>query len=673
MTFLKRFMTLENNIFHDSVKILLLNLLSTARSGREVLSVAAVGGGGGHSLELCCVLASFLLGAGYNALVVSGCAGRPLCLHEQTRCRPYLPSPPRLQKCGARNEEKSGESAHGAKYKVKPRKQFLSKYISSVQQQRENQIKRQLALRREEETKRIAEEEKLPDDELEGQRVHYWVLLLPGDCRPDLKEPLFVEAASGKPYQVNDQNYFTIEYLWNNENFWFCSQTNAREFDLEDNNKWIPLKKPGDAFEIPLSWMDRLEISQKDYQRRYYGEQKETLYLRSKVTKFSDYSRSDGLRMETVTYSDLNWENVLRISKSFKHREDFLYQSEYDAKTKVIEDFYYNGRGDYIKEHKYSLQTDEEREITFYGKFHPLSLEKIKIYRDSITEEYLENTNERCILKRRMKFVSVSDGKCENTVEWTEEFFTANKQSPKGSQIAKRKYFHLENKIFLTFHKNEDQLTAGYLHFIKPATANGKVEMFHSYVPFKNPIGLQRSEHSGERDEHIFGEQLTDEIKLLGHAQNLHSEIEKMLKILGAQRQSPGLEVSMFDEERNFEIVSQMKDRDGALSAKQMAELLEPVDYTAPILARKGKSKELMSVDELCKVSEESVNEIRESDAATKKSMEAQLKSLSELLERRIASDQRNQSLLNEREETKNLQLKIDALKTRLTRLNKRM
>jgi hypothetical protein len=70
--------------------------LSTARCGREVLRQVAVGGGG-HSLELCCVLASFLLGAGYNALVVSGYASRPLCLHEQTRCRPYLPSPPRLQ------------------------------------------------------------------------------------------------------------------------------------------------------------------------------------------------------------------------------------------------------------------------------------------------------------------------------------------------------------------------------------------------------------------------------------------------------------------------------------------------------------------------------------------------------------------------------------------------
>jgi hypothetical protein len=52
-----------------------------------------------------------------------------------------------------------------------------------------------------------------------------------------------------------------------------------------------------------------------------------------------------------------------------------------------------------------------------------------------------------------------------------------------NKQVAKRKFFHLENKIFLTFHNAPDQISAGYLHFIKPSEEISKfgVEHEHEY------------------------------------------------------------------------------------------------------------------------------------------------------------------------------------------------
>jgi hypothetical protein len=69
-------------------------------------------------------------------------------------------------------------------------------------------------------------------------------------------------------------------------------------------------------------------------------------------------------------------------------------------------------------------------------------------------------------------------------IQWTEEYYSADSNSPPGRQVSQRKYFHAENRIFLNFHRNNGQLTNGYLNFLKQNATNNAVELFHFYEVF---------------------------------------------------------------------------------------------------------------------------------------------------------------------------------------------
>lgn len=57
--------------------------------------------------------------------------------------------------------------------------------------------------------------EKIPPDELYGNRVHSWVLLI--ICENEIK---FIEPSTGDICEVADERYLKIESLWNHLNYW---------------------------------------------------------------------------------------------------------------------------------------------------------------------------------------------------------------------------------------------------------------------------------------------------------------------------------------------------------------------------------------------------------------------------------------------------------------------
>lgn len=77
--------------------------------------------------------------------------------------------------------------------------------------------------------------EKLPDDEHRGNRRHAWVVILSNvdwaakKCAgPDHKfddinspvQPFFIEPSTGTHFTTNDSNYFSIENVWNENNYY---------------------------------------------------------------------------------------------------------------------------------------------------------------------------------------------------------------------------------------------------------------------------------------------------------------------------------------------------------------------------------------------------------------------------------------------------------------------
>lgn len=180
------------------------------------------------------LLASLLIGAGYDAYVVSGYATREVCNMDQSRtiC-PLL----------IKNEEKKQEKKkkETGKYAVKAPRDMTSKF----QLAQDNKIKKRLTdeaeKRRLEQESYLSELEKPPLDQLYGLRIHAWVLVLSG--KREVPETFFIEALTGCAVSTKDDDYLGIESVWNHKNYWVNMQscidgTAGLTFDLGDCTRW---------------------------------------------------------------------------------------------------------------------------------------------------------------------------------------------------------------------------------------------------------------------------------------------------------------------------------------------------------------------------------------------------------------------------------------------------
>jgi hypothetical protein len=77
-------------------------------------------------------------------------------------------------------------------------------------------------------------------DDLKGQRVHAWVLVLAG--KRMLEESVFLEPTTGIAYAVEQSPYYGIESLWSAANYWVNMQKDkppaAMSYDLQNLQKW---------------------------------------------------------------------------------------------------------------------------------------------------------------------------------------------------------------------------------------------------------------------------------------------------------------------------------------------------------------------------------------------------------------------------------------------------
>lgn len=162
------------------------------------------------------LLTCLLIGAGYDAYVVSGYATREVCTMDLSR---------RVCPLMIKSEEKKEEQKKKemGKYIVKPPKDLTSKYehnqeLKAKKKKEEAELKRRL-----DHEKYLAELEKPPVDPLYGMRVHSWVLVLSG--KREVPETFFIEPTTGAAVSTKDDEYLGIESVWNHRNYWVNMQS----------------------------------------------------------------------------------------------------------------------------------------------------------------------------------------------------------------------------------------------------------------------------------------------------------------------------------------------------------------------------------------------------------------------------------------------------------------
>ncbi|KAG5487662.1 hypothetical protein LSCM4_08107 [Leishmania orientalis] len=327
----------------------------------------------GNCFEMSLVLASFLIGANFNAYVVVGAATKAVCLSDQRNImwEGELPK-----------EVNSDDEVEDDLPKNNP-------YVALIPE------KLTLRLTTDPDHAQISMTDSAPlspadyekADDIPNVRggtvspIHSWVIVLPGGRR-SLSKAVFVEPSTGQliPLSDSDSHYTSVEALFNHQDYYVNMRPEAPVSylspDLADGSQWESLfsyanpsddeldslagtlsstrrafvsdlaatmaaatisageasdSSRGRRMYIPNLWSNELTLSRQQYESRYPAGYKEITYVNAVVRRYAPYSQSDYRILEVMVpdaeYTELNETHVLYAHRADKLRRTSVFPS----------------------------------------------------------------------------------------------------------------------------------------------------------------------------------------------------------------------------------------------------------------------------------------------------------------------------------------------------------
>nr|XP_014352781.1 PREDICTED: dynein regulatory complex subunit 7 [Latimeria chalumnae] len=574
----------------------------------------------GNCFDFSVLLCSLLIGAGYDAYSVSGYAVKEMCLNDETReiC-------PLLRK----REEKGVEEKKPVvkKYAVKPPRDLNSRFEMNQETKRKRDIAAALEKKKMDEEKRIAELEKPPLDPLYGLRVHCWVLVLAG--KREVSENFFIDPITGHSYQTTDKYFLGIESLWNHENYWVNMQdcrhgTMDMTFDLGDPVCWEfmllgsgkPLlsipdmdeeelqlddemgeKEEEFIFYMPPSWVERIEVSPKDFETRCPNGKKTILYRKAVLEKFAPYLMKDGLVMKLTVYEDTECSRVLEVKEWFENRRDKLDLRELKQRSNLIVEHFIPGRSDALKTHIYkTLVPETERTMEFYNEARVDGLQKREENPCEMKETFVGRPDflsyRHTVFGKRVKKVMLSGSTETNNrpILKITELFHRNPEKLANEDVEQQVFLISENRIQLTYHLESDKIIASKRQFLKPPNAG---EKGNQVVLTTDMISTFQVDPTRKPCKDVFLYEmfmnlLETEKQLKQIIRESEQEVCEILQVREQEETMSELQISVYDTERN----EKGKKLREALEQQRKEELKRQkereMDYLAPFLAQQG-------------------------------------------------------------------------------------
>jgi hypothetical protein len=368
------------------------------------------------------LLCSYLIGSGFAACVVSGYATREVVLNDQRRVKcPYVPA--------VVEEEVEEEPEEPNKYRLRDPPDLRSNFLLEAERVKMQLLEQEREKEEMKKRKEVEEQEKPKPDPKFGHRIHAWVAVLTrapwcykprdeGKSQPKEPPVFFIEPSTGFRHETDDPCYLGIESVWNQYNYFVNRQepiTNIKDmrWDLGNSDDW-ELFLPGEPYELrrddlpedqepltteeetekekhldmPLSWVDPLEVSFANYQERFPGGLKVIHFKRFIYERFAPYKNFIGLVKRLTQYDTLEYDKPVKRWEWYENRGDYMEMVINDYANKQIEEYFTKGRKDYLKVHmKNSLADEEHFDFYFTHKFDAL---KKLVYHSTSIEEYYD-------------------------------------------------------------------------------------------------------------------------------------------------------------------------------------------------------------------------------------------------------------------------------------------
>ncbi|XP_070577144.1 dynein regulatory complex subunit 7-like [Ptychodera flava] len=583
----------------------------------------------GHCFEMSTLLCSLLLGAGYDAYVVSGYATRETCLCDETReiC------PLMKKKQQVKQEEKKKEAK---KYSVKPPKDLRSKFIIKQERRKIAEQEKEEEKRRKEEEEKQAELEKPPPDELFGLRIHSWVLVLSG--KREVPENFFIEPLTGNSFPTSDPSFLGIESLWNNSNYWVCMQDCSEGcknliFDLGDCARWeymfpqtdkptltIPdaeedaldfddeedeEKEEEKTLDLPPSWVQPFELSLREFQTRCPLGKKTLLYKRAKLEKFAEYLMKDGLVTKLSIYEDKELKNIIQVKEWMANRKDKLELRVHNHRNGIVTEYYAKGRPRNLKEHIYKALTpgpESERTMIFYDHARVDGLAKRDETATEMTEHFVDRDDFLYYRhvefgKRQKKLEPAGAGSSSNSrpINKIVDKFHRNRAKPANEDVAERVFLISEDRMQLTFHHEDTKISASTREFLKPPNANDKGSVLTMSPDMTTTF--QVDPHKPPPKNLVIYQMLVELIEgeetTVNSVRESEEEVREILSDRINEEAASELAISVYDTERNEKAKQHRKELERLQLEEKMRREEMELDYLAPFLAQIGDPEKI--------------------------------------------------------------------------------
>ena len=557
----------------------------------------------GDCLDMAILLCSVLIGYGYDAYVVRGYAPQFVAAADQTQN-----APDNLATTDALSKD-SEQVKDDGKYSIRPRPQLHSLYI--LKQKKYAIVNaRMVASDSSSSTAAASQAEKLEhcEDALKGQRVHCWVMVLPGSR--EVSQHYMVEPSIGLVWDAEKSPYEGIECVWNHKNVWINMQTpkqpmNATDFDLSNFKSWeyvflesdpvSPQEQSEDKaldehqriVDVPKPFFPEVVLSVDKFIERFASGMRSRRYSKWLLEQFSWNNRRDGIVQRFTTYTDSTQLNISEIREDYNARKDRLFlRLHYPSEQRLVSRFN-KGRlhPDALKE---IIECVDRKEYLFHvsarldGKFRRLELGNTKVI-----EEFEDRDD--FLTYRSMTFADDGDGSANasaksNPIGFKEMGRDIRKMTLKFSRNTaksadvdcRRKVFYLhEKKIHIDFHFGEGRITASSRTY----TMDGNV-IDYSVNPHIPP-----PTHTESRDE--FEALLDLQKKLIQEFKEEDRAVKEMLEV----RRKEEEKLELIDSLRE-----QLKKRLTEDAAKPRTKEIDPVaksDYLSPYWPKVAKDRAL--------------------------------------------------------------------------------
>ncbi|KAI6645898.1 hypothetical protein LOD99_13156 [Oopsacas minuta] len=578
----------------------------------------------GNCFEYSHLLCSLLLGAGYDAYVVSGYATRDITLFDLTSevC-------PLLQE--TEHEEVNKTESTPSKYLARPPRSLESGFKEKVEKKRREAEKK----RREAELAKMSGEDG-PKDELSGMRIHSWVLVLSGSR--EVPQSFFLEPTTGQALPLIDKNYEGIESIWNNRNYWVNMQlciNGCRDlsFDLGNALNWeyflpnVPSRlsvQPEEVeppriisltsevrqktFELPPSWLLPLDITEQAFETRLPKGKKSILYKKCRLDKFAPYTNSDALVGRLTMYGDISLTTQLEVREWYQFRMDKLQRrTRYVTSQRVKEEFG-KGRPLRLREHTYQeneLGIEGTRTMEYYGQSRVDGLMSRELNKFSLTE-YFKGRDD-LLLKRQVEFgpsqlsVTLPGVEPASNLRPVTKFtlkYDRDSNKPANEDIQVCIFSIVDNKISIQYHLEAGRITANTREFIIPESSDDAI------APKFDPdcttaFKVDRSAPDPKIHElaQLLDQLIEQENANISDIRKSEEEVCNMLSCRSAEEQDHKLEVSVYDTVRNEKARKHRLEMERQKEEEERLRKEKEMDYLAPYLAKIGDPKELTSDD----------------------------------------------------------------------------